>query len=750
MTMLTLAIFLVSIWGLTFYTKWMLQEDTQRQLGEQQLSTAALIAKGIDEALRSRLKSLEQYAKGRIDPLMLNNAAALQERLEGSPAILSMFNAGVFVTGVDGVAIASVPASLGRVGVNYLDRDFIATAIREGRSSVGKPVIGKMTHKPILTITVPIRGASGSVIGTLNGATDLVNGTFLDEILVGRYGKSGGYLVISPQDQVIVVASDKTRIMQPAPAPGINAMHDRYMQGYEGYGVAVSSRGINEISAARRIPVSGWFVVVTLPTEEAFAPIYALTARMIVSTLVISVLAGGTFWWLITRMLHKRFAPMISASRMLSTQMGSAEPIQSLPIASQDEVGELVGSFNDLLALLKQRDEYLSRERTILRTLIDTLPDLIWLKDANGVYIACNSRFEQFFGAVEADIIGKTDYDFVPKELADLFRRHDQIAMEKNGVSVNEEEIPFASDGHREVLETTKVPMRDTQGSLIGVLGIGHDITQRKADERKLEHYKQHLEELVEERTAELSVAKEEAEAANRAKSVFLANMSHELRTPMNGVLGMAHIVRRGGVTPKQAEQLDKLDTAGKHLVEIINAILDLSKIEAGKVSLEEIDVDLKVITADIAAIVRPAAEVKHLELSFEHPSLPYRLTGDPTRLKQALLNYASNAVKFTERGQITLRSRVEEETASDVLIRFEVEDTGVGIAPEAAEKLFRAFEQADSATTRKYGGTGLGLVITKKLAEMMGGATGVSSLPDRGSTFWFTARLHKSQILLD
>lgn len=184
---------------------------------------------------------------------------------------------------------------------------------------------------------------------------------------------------------------------------------------------------------------------------------------------------------------------------------------------------------------------------------------------------------------------------------------------------------------------------------------------------------------------------------------------------------------------------------AGKHLLEIINGILDLSKIEAGRISLEAIEVHLESITADVVALLSPAAEIKHLQLSKETPPLPYKLIGDPTRLKQALLNYASNAIKFTETGHVIVRSHIEEETRDDVLVRFEVEDTGIGIDAEVADKLFHAFEQADSSMSRRYGGTGLGLVITKKLAELMGGTAGCESTLGVGSTFWFTVRLKKS-----
>ncbi len=233
------------------------------------------------------------------------------------------------------------------------------------------------------------------------------------------------------------------------------------------------------------------------------------------------------------------------------------------------------------------------------------------------------------------------------------------------------------------------------------------------------------------------------AEAANRAKSSFLANMSHEIRTPLNAITGMAHLIRRaGGLPADQTERLDKLEAAGEHLLELINAILDLSKIEAGKFELEELPLQVESILGHVVSILHERARAKHLNLIIEVHDLPRHLLGDPTRLQQALLNYAANAVKFTEADTITLRARVVEETAEEALLRFEVQDMGIGIAPDILPKLFTAFEQADNTTTRKYGGTGLGLAITRKLARLMGGDAGVTSTPGSGSTFWFTARL--------
>ena len=244
-----------------------------------------------------------------------------------------------------------------------------------------------------------------------------------------------------------------------------------------------------------------------------------------------------------------------------------------------------------------------------------------------------------------------------------------------------------------------------------------------------------------------LELARHEAEAASRAKSFFLANMSHEIRTPLNAITGMAHLIRRGGLSATQAEQLNKLEQAGSHLIEVVNTILDLSKIEAGKFELEEGPLRIDALMGNIVSMLGDRVETKRLKLRTDVEQLPEGLLGDFTRLQQALLNYGGNAIKFTEAGQITLRVRLVDDAPESALVRFEVQDTGIGLAPEAIPRLFTAFEQADRSTTRKYGGSGLGLAITKKLAQLMGGDAGVESTLGVGSTFWFTARLKKGGI---
>ncbi len=297
-------------------------------------------------------------------------------------------------------------------------------------------------------------------------------------------------------------------------------------------------------------------------------------------------------------------------------------------------------------------------------------------------------------------------------------------------------------DGTQYVEFAIVTPIHQPDGRVTHYLAVKEDITERKRLAEELDRHRHHLEELVRLRTEQLAQARERAEAANRAKSLFLANMSHEIRTPMNAIVGLTHLMRRSGATPEQALRLEKIDGASRHLLTIINDILDLSKIEAGRMQLESADFHLAAILDNVRSLVAGQAQAKGLALTVDAGSVPTWLRGDSTRLRQALLNYAANAIKFTERGSIALRAQLLEDDGERLLVRFEVADTGIGIAAGKVAGLFQAFEQADASTTRQYGGTGLGLAITRKLAELMDGEAGVQSEVGKGSTFWFTARL--------
>ena len=643
----------------------------------------------------------------------------------------------------------------------------------------------------------------------------------------------------------------------------------------------------------------------------------------------------------------------------------------------------------------------LERERGFLKTLIGTIPDLVWLKDPDGAYLACNPTFERLYGKWESEILGKTDYDFVDADTADFFRANDRAAVANGGPRVNEEWLTFAMDQYRGLFETIKTPMHDASGRLIGVLGIARDITERKrgqealrereelystivnqaadgivlidtstlrfvefneaacsslgysrdefaalslidlqfgvtekelrqrvqdlvnlqgelefehrfrhkdgsvrnvsvshrpihirgrdylaaisrditaikvaeealvesetrfrklfedsaeailliednqfidcnraaltmlrmtaqqqihdshpsvlspefqpdgrrsdekADEmialafqqgsnlfewehlradgepfltevlltpilhreRRLLHvvwrditerkkaeeelrlHRDHLADLVREQTQDLLCAKEAAERANQAKSKFLANMSHEIRTPMNAIIGFTDLLLRDNQDGASFEPLNKISKSAHHLLAIINDILDISKIEVDKLMLEEVEFELEKVLEKVTTLVGDKLAVSPVELLFQiDPALLGELRGDALRLGQVLLNLVGNAAKFTERGSILVSIRLLDEGVAGLRVRFDIKDTGIGIAPEDCPRLFMAFEQADGSTTRRYGGTGLGLAISQRLVRMMGGEIGMTSRSSGGSTFWFTVLLQRAQ----
>ncbi len=272
------------------------------------------------------------------------------------------------------------------------------------------------------------------------------------------------------------------------------------------------------------------------------------------------------------------------------------------------------------------------------------------------------------------------------------------------------------------------------------------DVTEKKQLDAELQAHRENLEQLVRARTEQLAEATEKAKAANLAKSAFLANMSHEIRTPMNAIVGLTHLLQQEQTTPAQADRLSKINVAASHLLSIINDILDLSKIEAGKVALEVVDFNLDELFGQARSMFSDQLEEKGLRMDVEAYDFSPWLKGDATRLRQALFNYVSNAVKFTDKGVITLRAIKEAEGADDLRLRFEVSDTGIGIETSQLAGLFEPFQQVDASTTRKHGGTGLGLVLTRRLVRLMGGETGARSRPGKGSTFWFTVTLGRGQ----
>ena len=397
----------------------------------------------------------------------------------------------------------------------------------------------------------------------------------------------------------------------------------------------------------------------------------------------------------------------------------------------------------------KQAAEQAARELRQLSMAVEQSPEGIVITDLDGNIVYVNASFLTQTGYDRDEVMGRNprllQSGHTPREIfAEMW---DALG---DGRAWKGEFHNRRKDGSEYVNFSIIAPIRQPDGLVSHYVAIQDDITEKKRINQELDRHRYHLEQLVSERTHQLEEAKMAAEAANVSKSAFLANMSHEIRTPMNAIIGLTHLLRNEGATARQAERLSKIDGAGQHLLAIINDILDLSKIEAGRIQLESRDFHLYDILDHVQSLIADQARAKGVIVEIDAGDVPIWLRGDSTRLRQAMLNYAGNAVKFTEHGKIVLRARLLEDDGEHVLIRFEVQDTGIGITKEQLTKLFRAFEQADVSTTRKYGGTGLGLAITRHLARLMGGDAGVDSSPGVGSTFWLTVRLERGHGVVD
>ena len=396
------------------------------------------------------------------------------------------------------------------------------------------------------------------------------------------------------------------------------------------------------------------------------------------------------------------------------------------------------------------RSEQVLREsERKLRGLFDMSPLGIALTDMEGRYLDFNEAFLRITGYSAEELVKLDYWQLTPLKYQAEEVRQLQLLSSTGRYGPYEKECR-RKDASLIPLQLNGMQVEDPDGNPC-IWSIVEDITTRKQNESELAQHRDRLESLVEERTRELTEAKLAAESASRAKSSFLANMSHELRTPMNGILGMITLAGRRMNDEAGQAQLAKAKGAAKHLHAVLNDILDISKIEADRLVLEERPFQIGHVLDELQALLVPRASEKglDLDLSISDRLANLQLIGDPLRLMQVLLNLAGNALKFTERGGVTLRVSLLQEMAGDALVRFDVIDTGIGIDPEAQGRLFAAFEQADNTTTRRYGGTGLGLAISKRLVGLMGGDVGVLSTPGKGSNFWFTIRQQKAEISL-
>ncbi|WIT10389.1 response regulator [Paucibacter sediminis] len=736
----------LGVGALSLYVVKGLRQDFQTLAAKGQSTTALFVARTLDEQLQLRVQALRALAP-QVLTLLQSQPAALPAFLADKPVAATIFSRDIYLISRAGLRIAEAPAR-GFIGTSYADSSYFQQALSSGEPVI-QPRMGRFAKQPVLIVALPLKDAAGRVVAVLCGSELLAPGSafhFAGEV---RNGETGGFHVVSLRDKLYVTSTDPKRAMNALPAAGEGSVLQRRLQGELGPLLGPDSRGIETLGAAARLKQAEWIVVAYLPTQEVFAPVHALEQRIYGGALLIALLMGGLIWWLVQREL----APLAAATQRIGALAQQGELDAGLPVSGSREIRQLLGNFNHMQARLRAQHQLIRRERDQLELTVaertaelqtsnaelrrkqrfihavtDAMPGMLSYWDADQTCRFANRAYLEWYGRAPEDMLGMPMAELLGPELFARTEPHVQAVL--RGERQRFARSMVKADGSEGFAWAEYMP-DVVAGQVLGFYAMVTDVTALKQAERRLE-----------ELNAELAQRASQAETATHAKSEFLANMSHEIRTPLNGILGMAHLMRRASLPPAQAERLDKILRSGQHLLRLINDILDLSKIEAGQLQLEERDFLLDEAVAAAVDVVGNAIQAKGLRLELQLEGLPNALRGDATRLSQALLNYLGNALKFTETGGITLRGQLLEQGAQDCLLRFEVQDTGIGLRPEQQARLFRAFSQAEQSTARRYGGTGLGLAITQRIAALMGGEVGLRSTPGQGSCFWMTARL--------
>ncbi|UCV09285.1 response regulator [Dechloromonas denitrificans] len=646
--------------------------------------------------------------------------------------------------------------------INVADRSWFQNSLTNHDISDGQFLIGRFSGKPGITFGLPMRDATGKLLAVLFIASDI---TWFDRLTENYQLPPGWISTLFSSDGVpisrfpdpdtwrgkLLSAESKARLLAA-------------LQNYRGSVVMRSLDGVERLYILLPIKIASQSLIVSIavPVNETLKVVERQFWLRLAILSVVTLLSMLLARYYLHNLVERWVAQIKDASRKVADGDYAARIVSD---KEPTELGELSRHFNDMAAALEQREieqqegrqaiealnqllaaklaelENADLDLRQLSTAVEQSAASIVITDVNARIIYVNQAFTRASGYTAAEVIGRNPNVLQSGDTPPATYR-EMWATLSAGRIWRGEFLNRHKNGSQYIELATISPIRQSDGQIGQYVAVKDDITERRKNEIELESYRHHLEQLVELRTSELAVAKDAAERANRAKSEFLANMSHEIRTPMNAIIGLNYLLTRSPLTPEQQDKLQKVAAASNHLLQIINDILDLAKIEAGKIVLERQVFSPTDLLHSVADVIHDQAADKGLQLLVASGDLPAQAVGDATRLGQVLLNLAGNALKFTTDGSITLSGQLLAERDGRLLCRFAVSDTGIGIQPQDIPRLFHPFEQIDASTTRRFGGTGLGLAIARQLAELMGGEVGADSTPGVGSTFWISASL--------
>jgi len=699
------------------------EEHFKKAIAEQQFELVSKTVGDIDTQIREAQKILISVSK--IIPIDdINNYIAMQRHLEKIVEtrffIKTFFDNGILLYSKAGRVIGEVPYSLERYGKDLSYREYFQYAVKTRVPYISKPYRSiKPPYDPVVMFTAPIFNKRNELVAVLGGSVSLTKDTTLGGIANVKVGKTG-YMYLYNTDRTIIVHPDKTRILRNDVPPGANRLFDKAInEWFEGSGETVTSRGLHVIGTFKRFQNTDWILAANFPIKEAYAPIIKARWYMVGYTalgIFLSIL-------IILIVMRRNLSPLSDLATQAEAIGRAWERIHSVKIETKGEIGALAFSFNEMLKRLRDRETSLKKTLEELQKLYNAVEHssaVVIITDTQGAIEYVNPKFVQVTGYEKAEVFGKTPRILKSGEtpLETYKEMWDTITSgeEWQGIFHNKKK-----NGAFYWASASISPLKDTKGAITHFVGIQEDITAIKLFERELQE------------------AKEAAESANQAKSDFLAGMSHEIRTPMNAIIGMGELMMETPLNDEQKRYVETLMHAGENLLNIINDILDISKIEAGYLELESTEFNLQDLLDKACDIMAMRARDKGIGLVCNVlPDVPVHLIGDPVRLRQVILNLLGNAIKFTDNGEVVLEVSKESSDAGTLL--FSIRDTGIGIPEDKVNKIFEKFTQADSSTTRKYGGTGLGLAISKRLVKLMGGRIWVTSAVGAGSTFYFTA----------